>query len=83
MVAAVRITNSVVEMLTSAFANRARSGAKGMPAESAAHTEADLDLSRNGRGYRQQIADEQERDDDEVDHQRPHDDLPVGEGPCQ
>ncbi len=46
-------------------------------------TEPDLDLSRNGRGYRQQIADEQERDDDEIDHQRPHGDLPLGRGLCQ
>ena len=36
MVAAVRTTNSVVEMLTSALASRARSGAKGIPAHRAA-----------------------------------------------
>ena len=47
-----------------------------MPAHRAA-TRADLDLVRNGRGYRQQIADEQEGDD-EIDHQRPHGDLPMG-----
>jgi len=36
MVATVRTTNSVVAMLTSALANRARIGANGMPALSAA-----------------------------------------------
>jgi hypothetical protein len=36
MVAAVKTTNSVVDMLTSALANRARRGAKGIPAHRAA-----------------------------------------------
>ena len=43
-------------------------------------TEPDFDLSRNGRGDRQHIADEQERDDDEIDHQHPHGNLPMGKG---
>ena len=59
MVAAVRITNSVVEMLTSAFANGEWS--EWHACRECCHTEPDLDLARNGRGYRQQIADEQER----------------------
>jgi hypothetical protein len=36
MVATVKTTNSVVDMLTSALANRARRGAKGIPALRAA-----------------------------------------------
>ena len=36
MVAAVKTTNSVVAMLTSALANRARMGANGIPADRAA-----------------------------------------------
>ena len=36
MVAPVRTANGVLEMLTSAFANRGWSGANGMPSESAA-----------------------------------------------
>ena len=36
MVATVKSTNSVVDMLTSALANRARRGAKGIPALRAA-----------------------------------------------
>ena len=36
MVAAVKTTNSVVAMLTSALASRARMGAKGIPADRAA-----------------------------------------------
>ena len=83
MVAAVKTTNSVVAMLTSALANRARRGAKGIPALRAATQNPTLISSRNGRGYRQQIADEQERDDDEIDHQRPHGNLPMGKGLCQ
>ena len=36
MVATVKTTNSVVDMLTFALANRARRGAKGIPADRAA-----------------------------------------------
>ena len=60
MVATVRTTSSVVAMPTSALANWARMGANGMPAHRAATQNPTLISSGNGRGDRQQIADEQE-----------------------
>ena len=83
IVPAVKTTNGVVAMLTSAFASPGQDGSERHTCTQGCDTEPDLDLVRNGRGYRQQIADEQERDDHEIDHQRPHGDLPMGKGLCQ
>ena len=59
MVATVRTTNSVVAMLTSALASRARIGSEGHARAQGGDTEPDLDLVGDGRGDGQQVADEQ------------------------